>query len=393
MGKITILLLLSTVLLGCASNSGSTTNEEFKEIETLKLAEAPLALEEKNELFSIIFEAIHDSSPFVASPHPQRRSERSSHNSGSRIAYLGGTNMDYQYDFTINNDNQVVREIMSREWHGKQERIRDCLLCLDNGFNEYVDELLEESVKTYNKVLTQPDSAVQQKKIMEAELTSALERINVDVHASSVYPAQLSKQIKDGLRLNMVSGELKYSKGAGLELVEPYIEVSIQLPPSYQRIKNIKYDYSPYRLTAGDEYQVDVQVKSAVYDMLPVVFEAKDQNIQAVIDNGVLKVTNKTNNFINIESFTVYWGENADTIKDLELSIPPQAISSKSLRDQFDVYDAYKYPRYYNSDRYVDVESVGSRFNFGVAISYFNIDTNKRNTLYQKNVYSRADLD
>ncbi|MBH9739980.1 hypothetical protein [Vibrio navarrensis] len=390
MEKITILLLLSTALLGCASNSGSTSSEEFKEIEPITLAETTLNLEEKNELFSIIFEAVHDSSPFVASPHPERRRERSSHNSGSSIAYRGGTNMDYQYDFTINNDNQIVRDIMNREWHGQQERTRDCLLCLDNGFNEYVDELLEESATIYNKTLTRPDSAVQRKKIMEAELKSALERTNIDVHASSAYPTQLSEQIKSGLRLTMVPGELKYSQHAGLELVDPYIEVFIQLPSSYQRVKNIKYDYSPYRLTVGDEYQVDVQVKSAVYDMLPFVFEAKDQNIHAVIDNGVLQVTNKTNNFINIESFTIYWGRNADTIKDLELSIPPQAVSSKNLSNQFDVY---KYPHKYNSDRYVDVESAGARFDFGVAISYFNIDTNKRNTLFQKSVYSRSELD
>ncbi len=389
MGKITILLLLSTVLLGCASNSGSTT-EDFKQIETIKLSETTLNLEEKNELFSIIFETVHDSSPFVASPHPQRPREHLSHNSGSSIVYRGGTNMDYQYDFTINNANQVVREIMSREWYGQQERARDCLLCSDNGFNEYVDEVLAASVKIYNEALTQPNSLVQQKKIMEAELTSALERTNINVNASSVYPTQLSEQIKSGLRLTMVPGELKYSKRAGLELVDPYIKVFIQLPHSYQRVQNIKYDYSPSRLTVGDEYQVDVQVQSAMYDMLPFVYKAKDQNIHAVIDNGVLKVTNKTNNFINIESFTIYWGENADTIKDLELSIPPQSVSSKSLSKQFDVY---KNPYNYNSDRYVDVESLGSRFNFGVAISYFNIDTNKRNTLFQKSAYSRSELD
>ncbi|WP_373940801.1 hypothetical protein L0991_07055 [Vibrio chagasii] len=390
MGKITILLLLSTVLLGCASNSGSATKEDFKDIEKITLAETTLSLEEKNELFTIIFEAVHDSSPFVASPHPKRPRERSSHNSGSSIVYRGGTNLDYEYDFTINEANQVVREIMSREWHGKQERVRDCLLCLDNGFNEYVDEVLAASVKVYNEALIQPNSLVQQKKIMEAELASALERTNINVHASSAYPAQLNEKIKSGVRLTMVPGEFKYSKRAGLELVDPYIKVTMQLPRSYQRVQNIKYNYSPSRLAVGDEYQVDVQVQSGVYDMLPLVYKAKDKNIHAVIDDGTLKVTNKTDNFINIESFTIYWGEHADTIKNLELSIPPQSVSSKGLSKQFDIYKNYYN---YNSDRYVDVESLGSRFDFGVAISYFNIDTNKRNTLFQKRAYSRSDLD
>lgn len=351
-----------------------------------------MALSEKNRIFTTILKGAHNTTPFTARPHPDRPRERRSRWSENGVVYRGGTNMDYYYVFRIDDNNRLIKETLNREWHGDKDQSRDCLLCLDNGFNDYIDDLIEETTEAYNLAVGSFTASIERKQRLESQLSGMLERTTVKVISPMTLSDDVTETISDSVGFELVPGRFDYSRQDGLKLVEPFIKVVSRLPENIQRIRSIDYKVSAERLNAGDEPIVNVLIKSAVYDMLPSSFQAKDGNIHAILENGTLKVSNSTNNFINIESFTIYWGENVSTLKDIALSIPPQAVDSKRVSRQFDVYDAPHSWNPQDNPRYVKLENNRDVFPFGVAISYYNVDTNKRNTLFERKTYTRSNL-
>ena len=103
---------------------------------------------------------------------------------------------------------------------------------------------------------------------------------------------------------------------------------------------------------------------------------------------------NKTNHYINVESFSVYADSLVDTAEKIGLSLPPLSEKTVDFSRKMDVLkgvsfkDVWLYlPRY---KFYADADE---KLTFGVALSYFNVDTNKRNTLLLRETYSRSDFE
>ncbi|WP_133408161.1 hypothetical protein [Parashewanella tropica] len=390
MKKILLLPLLSVFIVGCVSTP--VRQEPFKDQVNIPLRQSELPLSKKNEIFTLILKDIYKEKPFRAWPHPSRRHERTSHWEGKSIVYRGGTNMDYKYNFYIDENNKLIKEISNREWHGNGGVSRDCLLCMDNGFNEYVNTLVSKAATVYDRAIASYPRLISQKKTLELLLANMISQKKVNITSHSAFPSSAKKEIKKSVHFGLIEGKLEYSSKDGLKLVKPYIKVDSKLPKHIKRINYIEYEPIVKRLDVGDSSTVSVIINSAVYDMLPYEFIAKDSNVHVTLKNGTLEVSNRTGNFINIESFTIYWGKHASTLKETALSIPPQATDDLRVSSKFEVYNNPHDWNILNNPRYKKLEDIQGKFPFGIAISYYNVDTNIRKTIFKKHSFSRKDL-
>lgn len=390
MKKTLLLLTFSSLLVGCASTSDN--QESLVEIVNIPLQPSDMDLSEKNEILTLIMQEQHLEKPFSANPHPSRSWEKTSSWSGNRITYKGGTNMNYSYTFKVDENNHIVKEIYNVEWHGNNQRTRDCMLCLDNGFNSYVDTFIAKAAEQYNDALGTYQLSVERHKKLEEQLKVLMKNTTIKINSPIKLDTDVTKIIEDSVKLSVVPGRLRFSKKEGIYVVEPYVSVESNIPSSIERIRSIHSSISTSQLKVGDEPVVSVTIDSAVYDMLPSSFVGNDNNVQVQLENGTLKLTNRTNNFINIEAFTIYWGDNVTTVDNVVPAMAPQSVITKDISKQFDVF---KSPNSYgatNNPRYTKFEETRTAFPFGLALSYYNVDTNKRNTLFKRKTYTRSDL-
>ncbi|MFD2179533.1 hypothetical protein [Veronia pacifica] len=387
MKKLLLILVLSISVIGCQS-----TSEEPEvvgpiiDILDYELKPTSLTLSQKNLFFETILYQAHERYRFEFATTSYERGDRTSMSVWTEggIMYSGGrnrkyhyTSMDYYYIFKINKDNNITKETLNQAWHGKPALRRDCSLCSDHGFNKYIDELVNFSVREYNNNID-----------AYTTLINHVQNKTIDIKVSSKdkISADLESHIKRDTRFEVVPR--KYNMETNI-WGKPYIKVI--KPLNYSgRIKGIKYSLSKTSIQHDESPSLDISVSSAYYDMKPKFYSTSDNSINASWSNGKLKIVNLTNNYIEIDSFSMYWGKNVSTLDNLNMSVPPQSEKTKYVSS---AYTSDGWSRYENNPRFVKYENKNKKFPFGIAISYFNVDTNKRNTLFKKTDYSRANLD
>jgi len=262
------------------------------------------------------------------------------------------------------------------------------MLCSDKGFTEYADRLAVESVEDYNKYINELYLYRTQNDDKNLQLQDQIKKVEVTATSPFSINQNDMQGIANKVRTHLSAGSVSYT-GGRVKVVEPQINIYWSNPVSFNRLRDVRVELSATSLKAGDVPIVNVSINSGFFDLLPEVFNADNSDIVVVLDQGTLKVTNNTNNFIDIESFTIYFGDKADTLPDLGLSIPPQATSEKTFSQSFEVFNA---PPSAQNPRYIELGNPQGTFHFGVALSYFNVDTNVRNTLLKRKVYSRTDF-
>lgn len=262
---------------------------------------------------------------------------------------------------------------------------------MDGGFTDYADKLALNSAKKYNNYVDNFYLHTIQNDEKKLKLQNKINNLNVSVRSPFLINEDDVQAVKNKVKSSLSSGSILFTTGGGLKVIEPQINNYLSNPLNANRLKNIETTLSSESLKADDSPEVEVLINSGLYDLLPTVFKTGNTELAVELDRGVLKVTNNTNNFIDIEAFTIYWGDKVDTLEKLDLSIPPQATSKKKVSGSFDVYKSPVNSGNQNP-RYVSLNNSKGTFHFGVALSYFNVDTNVRNTLLERETYSRSDF-
>lgn len=128
----------------------------------------------------------------------------------------------------------------------------------------------------------------------------------------------------------------------------------------------------------GDNFRPTFIVDKVKFNYLPEYFFNKDKSISIEVNNKSMNIVNLTNNYINIESVSMYYNDNIKTIKNLNLKLPPQSVEKN--------YNISSLEHYNN--KLIEVKSKNQKVNYGFAISYYNQDVDKRNTLYKTKNYT-----
>ncbi|MEZ9537612.1 hypothetical protein AB4160_05380 [Shewanella sp. 10N.286.51.B8] len=132
---------------------------------------------------------------------------------------------------------------------------------------------------------------------------------------------------------------------------------------------------------------ITYNVKSANQYVFEPHFDMNDSNIAIrLTSNGYLKVENRTNSFITINSLSLYFGADIETDSNINLEIPPSATSSNMSIHSFNIYDKNR------KLKNIKKENLEKELSLGLALKYKVLNTNKENTLYDTNIYKYSEF-
>jgi hypothetical protein len=123
----------------------------------------------------------------------------------------------------------------------------------------------------------------------------------------------------------------------------------------------------------------DVKVTGKHYNFIPSSYSMFDKSISVDVNGDTMTFTNKTGNFINVESVTTYYNGDVEGLKDTQVMLAPHSKVKYNLSS----YKCYEKP-------YLVVKNNAMKVDFGFAISYYNQDTNHRTSLYKTTNYSMS---
>lgn len=395
MNKLSLFLLSLPLLFACSSapkHSGPITD-----VLDISLVSTDVPMDVRNFFYTMVLKEIHSEKPFKANPHPSRRQETQSRWQAYGVTYRGGVNLDYYYVYNIDNNNRLIKTTLNRPWRGADRSpITDCVLCKDRGFTAYADQLAIVAAERYNQYIDDYYSSTSENISREQILNDLLETVKVDVTSSFPLSEVDKRVVTSSLKKDLALGKVIYVHYKGLKIVEPAIKFFLESPgdnrgryKDYGRLKRVDAEISPRVLRVGDEPIVNIELKSGYYDLLPDMFAAQNSDIDIQLDNGYLIVMNKTRNYIDVESFTSYWGDRVSNLKQLDLSVPPQSSIRMKVSDRLEVYWRMVSQR---NPRYVKLSDPQGVFNFGMALSYFVVDTSERNTLLERKAFRKSEL-
>lgn len=135
-----------------------------------------------------------------------------------------------------------------------------------------------------------------------------------------------------------------------------------------------------YTVRRGYVYQASAYVLaiSAKAHYVPDSYVLENNSIIVEANRYDIKITNKTKNFINIESISMYYNGHIDTIKDADLKLSPQGTVTQKL-SKFETF---------GSKKVIEFDSTAQKVDYGFALSLYNQDINKRDTLFKKDDFS-----
>ena len=139
--------------------------------------------------------------------------------------------------------------------------------------------------------------------------------------------------------------------------------------------------------TGIKKYSVKVVIHSRNFErIIPTEFKGEDQYLSASITSGSVIVKNLSNNFINLNSFSVYYKDKVATLSSLKADLPPLSEYRISLRKFLN-----QLPNI-SRKKYSSKMAAKEKIDFGFATKYKIIDLNKEKTLFKKDVFSGIHL-
>lgn len=122
---------------------------------------------------------------------------------------------------------------------------------------------------------------------------------------------------------------------------------------------------------------VSITVNSKKKFYVPYLPTMTDKTVVVKAENGKLTITNKTGKYLKIDSVSMYVGNDIETRTNLNVEVPPEAVSTIANLGRFP--DSERRRTLYN----VDQTSLKHSMKLGAAVKYRIADTNVEKTLYK----------
>ena len=140
--------------------------------------------------------------------------------------------------------------------------------------------------------------------------------------------------------------------------------------------------------TAAKKVDIGLTINSLKFKkILPRKIIEKDNNIEVMLRDGIFNFTNKSSSYIEVNSVSFYYNGKIASLYNMSKELPPASEQNLTYLNRF--------PLEKNALDFLNVTkkmALKKNLNFGIAIKYRILDTNKEITLYQNNKYSLLEL-
>jgi len=158
-------------------------------------------------------------------------------------------------------------------------------------------------------------------------------------------------------------------------------------------VKDVQYRLRcPVKISsASSEVDIDVIVDSLDYDfVLPSDMKAEDETFLIKLDGFSFYLENKTKSYVTVDSISFYHnGEVSSSIK-LGHEMAPYSHSPKNRK--FGIFSLGASERTMRFEKVTKKRSLSTYVNYGVALKYRVIDTDKEKTLLTNKKYQLATI-
>ncbi|MGD0281849.1 MAG: hypothetical protein ABSB95_05760 [Dissulfurispiraceae bacterium] len=142
-----------------------------------------------------------------------------------------------------------------------------------------------------------------------------------------------------------------------------------------------------------DEYKVTpiITIKAKNFTEVYPQYSNQDKSLRVEFDRGKLWLTNKTDNFLQIKSISVYYNGEISGLKlgDTAIELPPQATRKEPLLiDTLASNDVKVQASYHVSKE----SAMTAKILFGFAIKYMVVEQNIDKTLFKQKTYNLYDV-
>lgn len=156
--------------------------------------------------------------------------------------------------------------------------------------------------------------------------------------------------------------------------------------------------------------------KKALQEVLPSSISVEDDNIAFSFNKKEFLLTNKTNDFIHIDNFSFYYNGNISSLTNLKVTIPPKSTNQlftlrhlNLKKESIDFSNALKSKGYRKISKYDIFRSIGNskynvnlnyswkeldniKVNYGLALNYKLLNSNKTISLFENKKYQLIHL-
>ena len=346
---------------------------------------------------------------FHLSKKPKNSSSSSSMD-GNVISYHG-VNAIFAHKFEFdNNTNKLYRIDVSKGVIGQSY-----VLTHDNGFSDYINDFQEKLGMKFKSNLQAYEDF--KRKLLSYKTTFKHTKEIVDFKIS-----QLHFSIKDNTKLlkkkdidkllKYVTVTKKVSPEAGIFSQEPIVLFladqtkfpdidnlfSIKAYLKHNIIGRYMVTYTPKEyFDTYKKFPLDLTftINEAFFNYLPKKYISKDANIDFEVINkpfsrshslDYIKITNKTQEFVVIDTISAYYGNNvSDNILDMKkIEIPPMSykVFHRGSKSVFD----------FPTRKFIYVENKNQTIHYGFSVRYTISNRVKDRNLYKVIKYSLKDF-
>ncbi|PIE40634.1 MAG: hypothetical protein CSA49_07440 [Gammaproteobacteria bacterium] len=136
------------------------------------------------------------------------------------------------------------------------------------------------------------------------------------------------------------------------------------------------------------KFKVNVFVDSISYkDVQPKSFRAKDSHIELILKNGLFYLTNKTKSYVTVDSISFYHNGKIATSSRLKSELAPLSESSLTSINSLPIDR-----RAIEFRNLTKTKASKTKIEYGVALKYRVVNTNKENTLFKTRNYQLLSL-
>lgn len=289
-----------------------------------------------------------------------------------------GLNATYSHEFYLDDDDMLDREDKSRLHHGNERgKAAYCTLCDDFGFSDYINDFQKKLGKTVSEYLNAYSKCKNAYIIANTKLQKKLDSIKPVINdKTAILPKNMLGHLKEAITKSKVSSPLNVQNCIPRNKMTYYINVAQKL--SKMGRYSVVFDKTQFNgNTESLPSEITFNVVSVKFNYLPEQFNFSDKNLAVEAQNGKLYFHNKTNSFLSIEGISSYFNGDITQDSNLKIMLSPKSKSNYALN------------RIYSS---VEVTSRDQQVEYGFAISYYNQDINKRNTLFNTKKLSIKDF-
>ncbi len=138
---------------------------------------------------------------------------------------------------------------------------------------------------------------------------------------------------------------------------------------------------------AYEKHVANVTIHNKDISHVIPTYTFSDEQISARFESNQLNIENKTNSFLSIDSISIYLNKEIFTDKNLDIELPPNSIDDNVVLSS--IIKAMKKIDYSGMNKTM---AKSKKIDFGIAVKYRVVDTNKEKTLYKKKSFTLLDV-